>query len=74
MEAFNSFSVQTKMKRAGQLLNAYKVEFAPAIIIDGKYMTSPSQAGRPGEAEMVSQQKTLAVMDYLVAKAAASKK
>jgi thiol:disulfide interchange protein DsbA len=37
-------------------------------------MTSPSQAGRPGESELLSQQKTLAVMDYLVAKAAATKK
>jgi thiol:disulfide interchange protein DsbA len=74
LDTFNSFSVQTKMKRASTLINSYKVEFAPTIIIDGKYMTSPSQAGRPGESETISQQKTLAVMDYLVAKAAATKK
>jgi thiol:disulfide interchange protein DsbA len=74
LETFNSFGVQTKMKRAGQLINSYKVDSAPTIVIDGKYMTSPSQAGRPGESELLSQQKTLAVMDYLVAKAAATKK
>jgi len=74
METFNSFSVQTKMKRAGQLIGAYKVDSAPTIVIDGKYVTAPSMAGRPGESEMVSQQKTLAVIDYLVAKAAAGKK
>ena len=74
LETFNSFGVQTKMKRANALINSYKVDSAPTIVIDGKYVTSPSQAGRPGESEVVSQQKTLAVMDYLVAKAAATKK
>jgi len=74
LEAFNSFGVQSKMKRANQLINSYKVDSAPTIVIDGRYVTSPSQAGRPGEPESLSQQKTLVVMDYLVNKAAAGKK
>jgi thiol:disulfide interchange protein DsbA len=70
LEYFNSFAVQTKMKRAAQVVNAYKVESAPTIVIDGRFVTSPSQAGRPGQPEAASQQATLEVMDYLVAKAA----
>ena len=70
LEYFNSFAVQTKMKRAAQVVNSYKVESAPTIVIDGRFVTSPSQAGRPGMSEMASQQATLQVMDYLVAKAA----
>lgn len=74
LEYFNSFGVQTKMKRAGALVESYKVDSAPTIVIDGRFVTSPSQAGRPGQPEMVSMQNTLNVMDYLVAKAAAEKK
>jgi thiol:disulfide interchange protein DsbA len=70
MEFFNSFGVQTKMKQAGTVISAYKVESAPTIVIDGRYVTSPSIAGKPGEPEQVAMQKALVVMDALVAKAA----
>lgn len=69
----NSFAVQTKMKRAAQLLTAYKLTSAPSIVIDGRYVTSPAQAGRPGQPERASQQATLQVMDALVAKAQGAK-
>ncbi|MET3132179.1 thiol:disulfide interchange protein DsbA [Oxalobacteraceae bacterium GrIS 1.11] len=68
LEFFNSFAVQTKLKRGGQLVAAYKLESAPSIVIDGHYVTSPSMAGRPGQAEQLSQQATIEVMDALVAK------
>ncbi|MES2260776.1 MAG: thiol:disulfide interchange protein DsbA/DsbL [Pseudomonadota bacterium] len=70
LEYFNSFAVQTKMKRSGPMISAYRIDSAPTIVIDGRYVTSPSMAGRPGMAETTSQQATLQVMDYLVAKAA----
>jgi thiol:disulfide interchange protein DsbA len=73
LEFSNSFAVQTKMKRAAQLLTAYKLTSAPSIVIDGRYVTSPAQAGRPGQSESVSQQATLQVMDALVAKAQSAK-
>lgn len=69
-EFFNSFAVQTKLKRNGQLINAYKIDSAPSIVIDGRFLTSPSMASRPGQPEQQSQQLTLQVMDALVAKAA----
>lgn len=69
LEFFNSFSVQTKMKSSAQLIKTYKLESAPSIVIAGRYLTSPSQAGRPGQSELQSQQATLQVMDALLAKA-----
>lgn len=69
LEFFNSFAVQTKVKRNIALTGSYKIDSAPSIVIDGRYLTSPSQAGRPGQSEAQSQQATLQVMDALVAKA-----
>ncbi len=60
LEYFNSFAVQTKMKRGAALINTYKLTSAPSIVI----------AGRPGQSEPQSQQATIQVMDALVAKAA----
>ena len=73
LEYFNSFAVQTKMKRAQPLALAYQVNSAPSIVVDGRYVTSPSQAGRPGQPESESQQATVRVLDALVAKAQAGK-
>ncbi len=71
---FNSFAVQTKLKRLSPTIAAYKVESAPTIIVDGKYVTSPAIAGGPGTAEVQAGRQTLVVLDGLVAKAAAEKK
>jgi len=71
---YKSFGVDSKMKRMSNLIGQYKVEFAPTLVIDGRYMTSPSQAGRPNQSEEQSQAAAIAVADYLVAKAAATKK
>jgi thiol:disulfide interchange protein DsbA len=71
---FNSFAVQTKLKRIPATVASYKVESAPTIVVDGRYVTSPSIAGAPGTSEVAAGQATLAVLDRLVAKAAAEKK
>lgn len=67
-EFFNSFAVQTKLKRSMQLIAAYKLDSAPSIVIDGHYTTSPAMAGHASMPEVQSQQAMLAVMDTLVAK------
>ncbi|MES2740953.1 MAG: thiol:disulfide interchange protein DsbA/DsbL [Pseudomonadota bacterium] len=69
LEYFNSFAVQAKMKRLPQIIAAYKVDSAPTIVIDGRFVTSPSMTSRPGQSELQSQQAVLQVMDALVAKA-----
>jgi len=58
-DAFDSFGVRTRMKRAAQLAEAYRLEGVPAIGVAGKYLTSPSMAG--------SNQQALAVVDELLA-------
>lgn len=58
MEVFNSFSVQSKARQAGQLAQAYKIDGVPAIGIQGRYWTSGSIAGSP--------ERSLEVTDYLI--------
>lgn len=44
-KTFNSFAVHTKVQRADELVRRYRVTGTPAIVVDGKYMTSGSMAG-----------------------------
>lgn len=39
---FDSFGVQTKVKRAAELAKNYKIEGTPSFAVDGKYVTSPA--------------------------------
>lgn len=75
LDAYNSFGVQAKLKRAQQLQDAYNVEGVPMIAINGKYLTSPALMANsmPNQAEPVQQAATLKVLDYLVAKSASGK-
>ncbi|MGA0587196.1 thiol:disulfide interchange protein DsbA/DsbL [Dyella sp. KRB-257] len=61
----NSFSINTQVKRADQLVKAYGVEGTPTLVIDGKYRIDGPSAG--GYAQMVELAK------YLAAKEAAGK-
>lgn len=76
LDVYNSFAVQTKATRATQLQNAYKVDGVPMLVVDGRYVTSPSQVGATpgaGDSEPALFKSTLQVMDSLVAKVAAEK-
>ena len=74
-DAYNSFGVQSKVNRATQLQNAYKVEGVPMIAVDGRFVTAPSIVGKAmgnvPEAELFAA--TLQVVDALIVKAAAEK-
>ncbi|MNT48072.1 Thiol:disulfide interchange protein DsbA precursor [compost metagenome] len=58
LDAYNSFTVTTNSQRANKIADAYKIDGVPTVVVQGKYVTSPSIAGN----------KTSAVqtMDYLV--------
>jgi thiol:disulfide interchange protein DsbA len=45
VQQFNSFTVVTKVTKATQLQNAYKVEGVPALGVAGRYYTDGSMAG-----------------------------
>src|SRR5260221_10355284 len=44
-EVEKSFSVSTKVARARQLTQGYKVDSVPRFVVNGKYVTSGEQAG-----------------------------
>ena len=58
VEMYNSFSVSTKVRKATQLQNLYKVDGVPALGIGGRYYTSGDLAQNMDRA--------LQVADYLV--------
>ena len=75
-DLYSSFGVQTKVRRAAQLQEAYKIDGVPLIAIDGRYVTSPSIVGASmgNQPEAILQTGALQVMDHLVAKAAKERK
>jgi thiol:disulfide interchange protein DsbA len=76
LDVYNSFSVQTKVRRAAQLQEAYNVDGVPLVAIDGRYLTSPSIAGASlgRQPESALQSAALQVMDWLVARAGKDRK
>ena len=65
MEQFNSFSIATKVTRATQLQNAYKVEGVPALGVAGRFYTDGTLAK--------SMPRALQIVDYLVAEVRAGR-
>ena len=69
--AYRSFGVQAKVRRAATLMQNYHVEYWPMFAVGGKYLTSPTQVGqhmRQDATEDEQQDAALKVMDYLVEK------
>lgn len=44
-DVFNSFGVETKIKRADELTKSYHIDGTPSFAIGGRYVTSPSHMG-----------------------------
>jgi thiol:disulfide interchange protein DsbA len=65
LAAFKSFSVATSVSRAKKMVADYKVDSVPTLVVQGRWMTSPSLAG--------SQERALAVVDQLAQRARAAK-
>jgi thiol:disulfide interchange protein DsbA len=42
---FNSFAVNAKLKRAGELVQRYRVQSTPTVVVNGKYQTVGRMAG-----------------------------
>jgi thiol:disulfide interchange protein DsbA len=77
IDTYRSFGVQAKVKRADGMMDSYKIDSWPTLIVDGRFQASPHLAasgmqGNPSETEL--QAAALQVMDFLVAKAKAEKK
>jgi protein dithiol oxidoreductase (disulfide-forming) len=61
-EIFNSFGVRLKLEKAKQLNMDLNISSVPALVVDGKYLTTTAMAG--GEDAM------LKLLDHLIGKAA----
>jgi protein dithiol oxidoreductase (disulfide-forming) len=59
VQQYNSFTVATKITKATQLQNAYKVEGVPALGVAGRFYTDGSMAG--------NMQRALQVVEALAA-------
>lgn len=57
-ETFNSFTVNTNMKRAAQIFRSSGATGVPSLVIDGKYITSGTMAG--------GNEQALQVVDYII--------
>jgi protein dithiol oxidoreductase (disulfide-forming) len=58
-EVEKSFTVDSKLKRANQLTNNYKVDGVPRLFVDGKYWVGPESAG--------GEERIMGVVEQLVA-------
>jgi len=77
IDTYRSFGMPARMRRADAMMQSYNVTFWPMIAIDGRYITSPSQADQGSKSARNEEQlnaQALTVMDVLVAKAKAEKK
>jgi len=61
IETYNSFGVDSKIKRAMVVAQEYNVQAVPTVVVDGKFVTLSDRVG--GHAAMP------AAIDALVAKA-----
>lgn len=57
LATYRSFAVISKARAARQLADAYRIDGVPTIVMQGRYVTSPSIAG--------TKAKAIAVMDFL---------
>jgi thiol:disulfide interchange protein DsbA len=64
IEVFHSFGVQSKVRQAKQLSEAYKIDGVPTLGVQGRYWTNIGMAGGP--------QQALAVVDFLAKKSRAA--
>ena len=65
-DAYRSFSMENNVKQVMELQKRYGITSVPTLVVDGRYLTSPSLAR--------SQEETLKVLDFLVAKATKERK
>lgn len=57
LATYRSFAVISKARAARQIADSYRIDGVPTVVMQGRYVTSPSIAG--------TKAKAIAVMDYL---------
>jgi thiol:disulfide interchange protein DsbA len=73
LDAWNSFGVMTAMRKLPRVMGDYKVDSAPMLVVNGRYVTSPTHASsRSGDQSADAAGKaTMQVLDLLVTRSRA---
>jgi thiol:disulfide interchange protein DsbA len=73
LNAWNSFGVQMALRKLPRTVSDYKVETAPTLVVNGRYLTSPAQAGSQSvdQSNEGAMKAAVKVLDALVAKSRA---
>ncbi len=58
---FHSFTVESKLRRAAQMTQAYRIDGVPTLVVQGRYVVSATMSGE--------RQGMLIVTDYLIGEA-----
>jgi thiol:disulfide interchange protein DsbA len=66
MDTYNSFSVQSRTQRSPDVTQRYHVEFTPAVVIDGRFLTAPSMTA---SGNSIDYERFFKVVDQLIATA-----
>lgn len=70
MDTYNSFSVQSRTQRSTELASRYTVDFTPAVVVNGRYLTAPSMTSTSAP---VDYNRFFTVLDQLIATARKSR-
>ena len=63
-DAYNSFTVQSRTQRSNDMSRRYNVEFTPAIVVNGRFLTGPSMTSPNGPVDF---NRFFSVVDQLIA-------
>ncbi len=67
LDTYNSFAVNGRAKRAADMTRSYDIPGTPALVVNGKYLTSPSMTSNTGHS--VNYDRFFQVLDQLIAQA-----
>jgi thiol:disulfide interchange protein DsbA len=67
VDTYNSFAVNSRTQRAADLTRNYDVPYTPVLVVDGRYLTSPSMKGNGNPNGSVNYEKFLQSLDQIIA-------
>ena len=70
-DTYNSFAVNSRTQRAADLTRNYDVPYTPVLVVDGRYLTSPSMKGNGNPDGSLSYDRFFQGLDQIIALARA---
>jgi thiol:disulfide interchange protein DsbA len=64
LDTYNSFTVKSRTQRSNDVTRRYNVEFTPALVVNGRFLTGPSMTS---SGSSVDNNRFFAVLDQLIA-------